>query len=162
MKYGEKKMSLFMKTEQGKQLRVTRCQKCDKIYYPVRENCPDCMDDGKIEQIPLSQRGKLFTYSITYIKPLVKGIVSPPYANGIIEFPEGFKMFAILIDVDPMTDESMQKRIGTEFEIVSDANICKNCKKRFFPAVTECPNCGSEGKLEEIKNNYYAFRPVKN
>ncbi|MHA1267600.1 MAG: Zn-ribbon domain-containing OB-fold protein [Candidatus Helarchaeota archaeon] len=154
-------MSLFMKTEKGKQLRVTRCQNCGKIYFPVRKNCPDCIDTGIVEDIPLSQRGKLYTYSITYIKPLVKGIVSPPYANGILEFPEGFKMFAILIDVEPLTDEAMQQRIGKEFEIVSDANICTKCKSRYFPAVTQCPKCGPDGQLQEMKNNYFAFRPVE-
>lgn len=154
-------MSLFMKTEQGKQLRVTKCQKCGRIYFPVRHNCPDCLE-SVVEEIPLSKRGKLFTYSITYMKPLVRGVVSPPYANGIIEFPEGFKMFAILRDIEPTDDESMRKRIGTEFEIVSEANSCTKCKNRYFPAVTECPTCGSEGELIEIKNNYFVFKPVKN
>ena len=153
-------MSLFVKTEQGKQLKVTKCQKCGKIYFPVRHNCPECLD-SKVEVIPLSKRGKLFTYSITFMKPLVKGVVSPPYANGIIEFPEGFKMFAILRDVEPMEDESMQKRIGQEFEIVSEANTCTKCKTRFFPAVTECTKCGAEGQLQELKNNYFVFVPVE-
>ncbi len=150
-----------MKTEQGKQLKITKCQKCGKIYFPVRHNCPDCLE-SEVAEIPLSKRGKLFTYSITHMKPLVKGVVSPPYANGIIEFPEGFKLFAILRDVDPMDDESIRKRIGTEFEIMSDANICTNCKTRYFPAVSECPTCGSEAQLKELKNNYFVFTPVKN
>ncbi|MHA1130681.1 MAG: zinc ribbon domain-containing protein [Candidatus Helarchaeota archaeon] len=152
-------MSLFIETKQGKQLRVSKCKKCGKIYFPVRHNCPDCLDN-EIENIPLSKRGKLYSYTITYMKPLVKGVVKPPYANGILEFPERFKLFAILKDVDPMTDESMQKRIGTEFEIVSEANICKKCKTRYFPAVTTCEKCGSEGELENIKNNYFVFIPV--
>jgi uncharacterized OB-fold protein len=151
-----------MNTEQGKQLRVSKCQNCGKIYFPVRKNCPECLTKGKIENIPLSKRGKLYTYSVTHMKPLVKGVVEPPYANGIIEFPEGFKLFAILRDVEPLDDATMQKRIGTEFEIMSDANICKKCKTRYFPATTECSNCGAEGQLEEIKNNYYVFIPVKN
>ncbi|MHA1299605.1 MAG: Zn-ribbon domain-containing OB-fold protein [Candidatus Helarchaeota archaeon] len=155
-------MSLFIKTEQGKQLRVSKCQNCGKIYFPVRANCPDCLKDGKIENIPLSKRGKLYTYSITYMKPLVKGIVKPPYVNGILEFPEGFKLFGILIGCEPLEDESMTKRIGTEFEIVNEANICLKCKNRYFPAVEQCPQCGPEGQLQEAKNNYFVFKPVEN
>ncbi|MFX1298001.1 MAG: Zn-ribbon domain-containing OB-fold protein [Promethearchaeota archaeon] len=151
---------MFVKTEKGKQLRVTRCKKCGKIYFPVRHNCPDCMD-SEIEEIPLSRRGTLYSYTITYTKPLVRGVVESPYVNGIIEFPEGFKMFAILRGVEPMDDESMQKRIGTEFEIMSNANICKTCKTRYFPSVIECKKCASEGQLEEIKNNYFVFMPVE-
>ena len=153
-------MSLFVETEKGKQIRVSQCQKCERIYFPVRHNCPDCLN-SEIKEIPLSKRGKLYSYSITYMKPLVKGVVHPPYANGIIEFPEGFKMFAILRDVDPMTDEAMQKRIGTEFEIRNEANICSKCKIRYFPAVSECKKCGPDGQLEDIKNNYFIFVPVE-
>ncbi len=154
-------MSLFIKTDQGKQLKVSKCTKCNRIYFPVRHNCPDCLD-SKVQEVPLSKRGKLYSYSITHMKPLVKGVVDPPYANGIIEFPEGFKLFAILRDIEPMDDASMQKRIGTEFEILSEATICKTCKIRYFPAVLECPKCGADGQIEEIKNNYFVFVPVKN
>jgi uncharacterized OB-fold protein len=155
-------MSLFIKTEQGKQLKVSKCQTCGKIYFPIRNNCPDCVEKGQIENIPLNKRGKLYTYSITYTSPLVKGMVKPPYVNGILEFPENFKMFGVLINCEPLDDESMQKRIGSEFEIVSEANVCKNCKNRYFPAVEECPRCGPEGRLEEAKNNYFVFKPIEN
>ena len=73
-----------------KQILITICQTCGKTYLPTRTNCPDCVENGKIEEIPLSNRGKLYTYTISYIKQIIEFTGKLPYVSGIIEFPENF------------------------------------------------------------------------
>jgi uncharacterized OB-fold protein len=83
--------------EKGKPILVgSRCRRCGKVFFPKRDVCGECY--GKdLEEIPLSTKGKLFTYSVAYVGPRSE----VPYAFGYIELPEGVKIFALLTEADP-------------------------------------------------------------
>lgn len=67
----------------------SRCDECGKVWFPKLEVCPNCW--SKLEQIPLSRTGKLYSYSIIHIGQ--KGIKSP-YVIGYVDFPENVRVFA--------------------------------------------------------------------
>jgi uncharacterized OB-fold protein len=83
--------------EKGKPVLIgSRCKRCGKVFFPRRSVCGECY--GKdLEEIPLSTRGKLYTYTIAYVGPRSE----VPYAFGYIELPEGVKVFALLTEADP-------------------------------------------------------------
>ncbi len=65
-----------------------RCKVCGDYFFPRVEACgnPQCMS-SEIEEVPLSRKGKLYTYSINYFKPPTP-YVSPdpfvPYATAVM------------------------------------------------------------------------------
>lgn len=74
----------------------SRCKKCAQICFPPRKVCSKCFS-GEIEHVPLSTKGKLYSYTIIQYPP--PGIVAP-YAIGYIDLPEGVRVFSILTDWD--------------------------------------------------------------
>lgn len=63
-----------------------------------------------MENILLSRRGKLYTYTVVrYPPPDYKG--SAPYGVGIIELPEGIKINSVLTEYENL-------KIGMEMELV--------------------------------------------
>jgi uncharacterized OB-fold protein len=87
----------FKKFAEGMVLVGSRCEACKKVFFPKKEVCPDCFE-GELKEIPLSKRGKLHSYTISFMSlPGMK----IPYAVGFIELPEGIKLFSILTDCKP-------------------------------------------------------------
>jgi uncharacterized OB-fold protein len=87
-----------------------KCSKCGRTFFPKKEICPSCFDEGEVREISLSPRGKLATFTIVRRSP---GGKKPPYALGYIETPEHLRIFAPLegCDFDRLT-------IGMEMEVV--------------------------------------------
>jgi uncharacterized OB-fold protein len=63
-----------------------------------------------MEEVLLSRRGKLYSYTIGR---LPASHFQPPYAVGLIDMPEGVRIFAPLKEV-----EDKPFRIGMEMEVV--------------------------------------------
>ena len=72
-------------TEKEDALLGRKCKACHRILPPLTEMCYQCFSSD-LEGIPLSKKGKLFSYTIVHIP--AKNI-QPPYAIGWIELPEG-------------------------------------------------------------------------
>lgn len=70
-------------------LAATRCEVCGQTYYPPRNMCVNCLDNGKIRSTELSKRGILYSWSIVHVGP--KG-VPVPYAIGYVDFPEDVRV----------------------------------------------------------------------
>ena len=89
-----------------------RCPACGEIVFPKLALCPNCQNEN-IEEIMLSQRGKI--YSVTVVmqqpRPYYKGPV--PYALGFVELPEGVRVETLFTDCDPEILE-----VGMEVELV--------------------------------------------
>lgn len=66
-----------------------KCQDCGKTSYPPVELCPFCSSE-RVEKVPLSTEGKLFSFSVTRI-PV--GRFKPPIIGGYIDLPEGTRVF---------------------------------------------------------------------
>jgi len=96
----------------GLHLIGSRCQKCGQNYFPQREICPKCFAQGGMEKIKLSNRGKLYSYSIVQVAP--KRFL-PPYAIGYVDFSEGVRVLGQLTITDPeklKLDMEVQSELG--------------------------------------------------
>lgn len=74
----------------------SHCKRCNQISFPPRAVCSKCFND-ELDNIPLSRKGKLYTYSIIHYPP--PGLTAP-YAIGYIDLPEKVRVFSILTDWD--------------------------------------------------------------
>jgi uncharacterized OB-fold protein len=87
----------------------SRCRSCQEVMFPQRRICLNCL--GKdLEQVGLSSRGKLFTFTINHQGPEA---FSTPYASGFIELPEVVRIYSLLTDW-----EAKGLKIGSEMELV--------------------------------------------
>lgn len=103
----------FGQSEEGPVLLGSKCRYCGKVSFPQRKRlCLNCLREGRLEQVPLSRRGKLHTYAVAVLGP--PGFESP-YAVGWIELPEGIKLFSVLADHGAFGE---LLRIGMEMEMV--------------------------------------------
>ena len=76
----------------------SRCRACNTYFYPKRGYCAECFSED-LEEAPLSERGKIWTYSIvtqTYPGTLLTG----PFVSGIVELPEKVWVETLVTDVD--------------------------------------------------------------
>ena len=75
-----------------------KCGDCNSIFLGEREVCSNCTARGKIEPVKLSNKGKLYSYSITFRS--FPGI-DVPYISAIVELEGGGTVKGNLIDCDP-------------------------------------------------------------
>jgi uncharacterized OB-fold protein len=74
----------------------TRCDRCGRVYFPARRNCPRCLDDRCTKQVPLSTEGTLQSFSIASVAP--PGF-TVPHAQGYIDLSgDGPRIFSLLTD----------------------------------------------------------------
>lgn len=90
----------------------SRCRKCGYAAFPKREICPACVEEGLMEEIPLSRRGRLNTFTLTTVAP--PGFQAP-YIQGFVDLPEGCTVFTLITGCEP-SEGSLQ--IGQEMELV--------------------------------------------
>jgi uncharacterized OB-fold protein len=86
-----------------------KCKNCQKIAFPKKIICPYC-SHSEIEEVPLSKRGKIYTYTICRVP--VKNIKAP-YAIGYIDLEEGVRIFSLFTN---WKEEDLE--IGKEVEVV--------------------------------------------
>lgn len=85
----------------------SRCRRCGEVFFPKRETCGKCLKDD-LEEIRLSRRGKLASFTVIRHKPPAP-FKAPepfsPFALGEIDLPEGLAVLSQLTgcDVDSMT-----------------------------------------------------------
>jgi hypothetical protein len=77
----------------------SRCPECGEHFYPPRYVCLNCYHEG-LEEVPLSTRGELFTYTVARMG-LPGTFAPPPYVIAQVKLPEGVQIATILKDVDP-------------------------------------------------------------
>ncbi|MCF8084005.1 MAG: OB-fold domain-containing protein [Deltaproteobacteria bacterium] len=104
------KKGLFDEKDGGR-LHGNQCATCKRVYFPPAPFCYDCLG-REMEEIILSRRGKLYSYTIGRMPSTH---FEPPYALGLIDLPEGVRVFAPLI----MTEDE-RYRIGMEMELMID------------------------------------------
>jgi uncharacterized OB-fold protein len=98
------------------QLIASRCSACGEVAFPAQQSCPACTSES-VEEILLSRRGELWTWTIQRFPPPppfigdAKSFV--PYGVGYVELPEGVRVEARLTTANP--DELA---IGQTMELV--------------------------------------------
>lgn len=89
----------------------SRCRSCREVFFPRRIVCRKCGRQD-MENIPLSRRGKLYSFtSLDRRPPGYYGEV--PYIFGVVELPEGERICTHFTDCNL---ESL--KIGMEMELV--------------------------------------------
>ena len=75
-----------------------KCGECNSIFLGEREVCSNCTARGKMEPVKLSNKGKLYSYSITFRS--FPGI-DVPYISAIVDLEGGGTVKGNLIDCEP-------------------------------------------------------------
>jgi uncharacterized OB-fold protein len=96
------------------QLIGSQCPKCGEIFFPVNPVCINCQSQT-MNDIKLSRRGKVWTYSTIMLPPpqWYKGAV--PFDLGYVKLPEGVMIWTRLSGAEPGTF-----KIGQEVELDID------------------------------------------
>ena len=97
------------------QLIASRCRNCGTYHFPKISTCsnPFCDDKENVEEVLLSTRGKLWSYTIHYFNPPPPAYMRAPYAIGLVELPEGIKVLGMLTTIENL-------KVGMEVELVVD------------------------------------------
>jgi hypothetical protein len=90
----------FLKLPAGAEpyLEGHRCKACAAIFIGARAICSKCSARGQMEPFRLSNRGKLYAYSIVHRS--FPG-VAVPYVSAIVDLDGGGTVKGNLIDVEP-------------------------------------------------------------
>jgi hypothetical protein len=92
----------FWQGTQAGELRLQRCNACQKAYFPPRPFCPAC-GQREVSVFKASGKGRLFSYVIHH-RP-VPGF-TPPYAIAVVELDEGPRMMTNIVNC-PQTPEAL-------------------------------------------------------
>ena len=103
-------------TRQG-ELRLQRCNKCDKTYFPPRPFCPGC-GCREVSVVTASGRARLHSYVINH---LPSPGFTPPFAIAVVELEEGPRMMSNIVDCE-QTPEALvlDMPLQVTFERLSD------------------------------------------
>lgn len=96
-----------------------QCSLCGYISFPKRPVCPICIKEGTMTEISLGTRGKINTFTISYVAPVG---FKAPYIQAYVDLPEGPRVFSIITGCKPSGEELT---IGSEVELVID-KICED------------------------------------
>ncbi len=75
------------------QLIGSRCRNCGEVFFPQRDLglCSNCQSTN-LDQIKLSSRGKIYSYTVVMQRPPEYYQGDVPYAIGFVELPEGVRI----------------------------------------------------------------------
>ncbi len=88
-----------------------KCKSCNQIFFPKVAVCPECLKADSLEEVKLSPRGKLYTFTIVRVpSPGFK----VPYAFGYIDLPEKVRVCSQISAPEPM-EKNLQ--LGMDMEL---------------------------------------------
>lgn len=75
----------------------TECSDCGQRVFPPTPVCPECMSEN-VKDLTLSETGSLYSWSVVHAAPRDW---KTPYVAGYVDMPEGVRVFAHMVDIDP-------------------------------------------------------------
>ena len=99
--------------EEKPYLRGMRCQACGAAYLGKRMACSRCFETEKLEEVPLSDKGRVWVWSIVHAS--FPGIETP-YVAAVVDLPEGCSVNCNLVDVEP---DPAKLKFGMPVEMVT-------------------------------------------
>lgn len=96
-----------------------KCQKCGAVYFPKRTICKNCRSQGELEEVKLSGKGEVVSYTVIRSPPdSMKS--SAPYIVAIIQLEEGPSVSAQIEDTD-VEDVEIGSKVEKIFRKVNEA-----------------------------------------
>lgn len=99
---------------------ANKCGSCGKVFFPPKQACPECRRKsiGKMNNIKLSGKGEIITYTITHVGPdnFEEQI---PYPMAIIELDEGPRLTAQIVDCE-IKDVKIGMKVESTFRRIQD------------------------------------------
>lgn len=94
-----------------------KCGNCGAIFIDTKRlACSKCGASGKFQEIPLSDKGKVWVFSV--IHQSFPGIKTP-YVTAVVDLPEGVSVKSNLVDIEPEDlEKDPQKGFGMPVELV--------------------------------------------
>lgn len=90
----------------------TRCRACGRVFFPKCLACRVCMTDDTIDEVPLSTRGRIDTFTVVHVAPAG---FKAPYIQAFVDLPEGPRVFSLITGCDPLDNDLHG---GSEVELV--------------------------------------------
>ena len=97
-----------------------QCGVCNRVYFPPRESCPYCRRKSmdKMENVKLSGKGKIVTYTIIHVAPeQFEG--QAPYPIAVIQLDEGPRITAQIVDCD-VDDIKIGMKVKSTFRKIQE------------------------------------------
>lgn len=85
------------------ELRIQRCNTCERFYFYPRPFCPHCNSDD-VEWRVTSGHGTLASYIINY-RPMPFFELEGPQIIALVELDEGVRMMSNLVGVEPVPEK---------------------------------------------------------
>lgn len=104
----------FWEATRRHELRLQRCDTCERIWWPPGPVCPDCLGDW-ITWAPVSGRGTVSSFVVFHKAWFPAFANEIPFAVVQVELEEGPRLTANLVDVPPA-----EIRIGMPVTVVFD------------------------------------------
>jgi 3-hydroxy-3-methylglutaryl CoA synthase len=74
-----------------------RCPKCGTVQFPKHRVCIECSHPGGLEDVKLSRRGRLFTFTNDYLFDSP----DPPVSHAVVDLDGGGRVYVQLTDCEP-------------------------------------------------------------
>ena len=78
------KISQFFKNLKGGHLTTTKCKKCDKLLWPPRIVCPECLSES-LEWVDLDMEGELYAFTEIRLGAPLGFVEDVPFCIGIVK-----------------------------------------------------------------------------
>ena len=95
--YIHEQTQTFWEGTKKHELRIPKCEECNRFFFYPRSICPYCFSD-EIKWVKVSGRGKIYSFTISHRapSPAFKGDI--PFNIAIIELDEGIRMLSNIIE----------------------------------------------------------------
>ena len=85
--------------KENPQLTASKCASCGEIFFPTRTICQNC-HDKHLQEIKLSRRGKIYSFTIVTQRPASHYRGPVPYAFGWVQLQEGIRVETLFTGCD--------------------------------------------------------------
>ncbi|RMF90957.1 MAG: Zn-ribbon domain-containing OB-fold protein [Methanobacteriota archaeon] len=90
----------WRKTQSRYNLYGVKCKSCNATYFPPRKICPSCRRASKLEDVKLTPKGEVLTYTV--IRSAPEGFErQTPYIMAIVKLDEGPMVTTQIVDCEP-------------------------------------------------------------
>ncbi|WP_243062218.1 Zn-ribbon domain-containing OB-fold protein [Humibacter sp. RRB41] len=97
------------------ELRIQRCNSCEKFYFYPRPYCPKCNSDN-VEWRVVSGKGSLASYNINY-RPFPMFGTEEPQVIALVELDEGVRLMTNVVGIEPVPENlPLGLRVQVAFE----------------------------------------------